>query len=286
MVGLALLAIALSPIRPAFGACPGKNGEVVFVKSHRLWVIQPDGSGLHRLAATPAAEEADPAWSPDGKRLAFDVGLDVYVANADGSNPVDITTRPLGSGGCDSDPTWSPDGAWIAVSAVVDNCTGAANEIDAMTPTGSDRHVIEQDYEGLLGGDTEPAWGPGGSRIAITRSDSLRMASGPYVHDLYLLNAKTGKVSLRLTRDGHSTSASFSPDGQQIVFVDKNTVTVRTAAGTLIRLAPGSRPAWSPDGKQIVYVAQGGLHVMSPNCSKNHLLLKCSCASPNWQPLH
>jgi Tol biopolymer transport system component len=270
----------------------GKNGKIVFVRGGDLWTIEANGSGLQRLTRTPKRGEANPRWSPDGAKLAYDDGSEVFVANADGSGAIDITTPSIkddptyfGGGGCDSGPTWSPDGQLLAVSAVVDGCTGAAGEIDAMTYSGTGRRVIEKEYEGVLGGDTQPDWGPGGKRIVITRSDSLRMASGPYVFDLYLLDAKTGKVVLRLTRDGHSTSADFSPNGQQLVFVDRQTVTVRTQSGKLIRLVSGRDPAWAPDAKKIVYAGVDGLRLIGPNGSGNRLLLKCACASPDWQRL-
>ena len=54
-----------------------------------------------------------PAYSPDGKRLAFvsnrDGQLEIYVAAADGSQPVNVSRHPLG----DTFPTWTPDGRGV-----------------------------------------------------------------------------------------------------------------------------------------------------------------------------
>ncbi|NIM52763.1 MAG: translocation protein TolB, partial [Gemmatimonadales bacterium] len=56
-----------------------------------------------------------PAWSPDGTRIAFDrdsedTNREIYVMDADGSNPVRLTSHPAD----ETFPAWSPDGRWIA----------------------------------------------------------------------------------------------------------------------------------------------------------------------------
>src|SRR5262249_32679787 len=115
----------------------GKNGKIVFVKGGDLWVLGPSGPP-RPLTGTSKREEADPGWSPDGRRLAYTVDGLVYVANADGTGATDITSPSIKGdpnyygGGCDSQPTWSPDGKEIAVSAITNGCTGAAGEIDAV----------------------------------------------------------------------------------------------------------------------------------------------------------
>lgn len=148
--------------------------------------------------------------------------------------------------------------------------------------------MIEDDYDGLLGGDTQPAWGPGGKRIVFTRSDSLRMASGPYVYDLFVLDAASGKIVRRLTKSGASTPAAWSPDGKQLAFVDRHrSIALTSAIGTgLKELARGFDPAWSPDGKLLVFADAQGIEIMRANGSGKRLLLKCSaCGEPDWQPL-
>ena len=79
-------------------------------------VINADGTGATTLAAHPAAE-FDPAWSPDGTKIAFSSGRsasgvpDLYVMKADGSNVTQITNTPSST---EYSPTWSPDGKKLA----------------------------------------------------------------------------------------------------------------------------------------------------------------------------
>ena len=64
---------------------------------------------LHRLTQSPGLD-VRPAWSPDGKQIAFtsnrDGNYDIYVMNSDGSNPRNATSHPSR----DDHAAWHPDG--------------------------------------------------------------------------------------------------------------------------------------------------------------------------------
>jgi TolB protein len=76
-----------------------------------IYVMNADGTGTLRLTSN-AARENYPAWSPDGRRIAFtsdrDGKAELYVMDADGSGATRLTTEG-GSAGA-----WSPDGTKIA----------------------------------------------------------------------------------------------------------------------------------------------------------------------------
>jgi TolB protein len=66
-------------------------------RSGDIYVMHAEGSALRRLTRT-RADELDPTWSPDGKRILFSSdrtgNKDVYVMRADGTRPVNLTKHP------------------------------------------------------------------------------------------------------------------------------------------------------------------------------------------------
>jgi Tol biopolymer transport system component len=132
-----------------------------------LFAIASEGGDPVQLTKGPL-DAYDPAWSPDGTRIAFDgdfigkgnPGWGVYVMDADGSNVRDLTPT-VGIG--ERDPAWSPDATWIAFQS--GESGGPGQRLELVRPDGSDRKVIYRcECEGILSG---PTWMPDGSTLAV-----------------------------------------------------------------------------------------------------------------------
>ncbi len=141
------------------------TGKIAYERDSQIWVMNDDGSNQAHFSAITRPVPTDPAWSPDGSKLAFASGGDIYVINANGTGETPVTT----GAGVDKDPAWSPDGQRLAFSR-----------------TGSSIFVINLNGMGemnLSGGvdDREPAWSQDNTKIAFVRK-------GTNVNGIYLMN--------------------------------------------------------------------------------------------------
>ncbi len=143
-----------------------------------IFVINPDGTGLEQLTNSPAARNIRPDWSPDGRQIAFvsrrDGNDEIYVMNADGSDPTRITTNTF----LDNAPAWSPDGRKIVFQSNRDGNT----EIYTMNADGTDQTRLTN-YHGR---DQDPDWSPDGQTIAFEQ-DIEPTADG--ILQVFVMNA-------------------------------------------------------------------------------------------------
>src|SRR5919198_3017148 len=116
---LALAAVGLATVAVAVGAGPVANGSIAFMKVQdgrsEIAVVHPDGTASGGLTALGL--NGEPAWSPDGRRLAYVcANFALCVMNADGSGQTALTDTGAWSGAYvfDEYPTWSPDGKRLA----------------------------------------------------------------------------------------------------------------------------------------------------------------------------
>jgi Tol biopolymer transport system component len=176
-----------------------------------LGVVNADGSQSDLIAT--ASSIGGYAWSPDGTRVAFDRDTAVFVVNADGSHPVNLT-------GSQTDVTfrvygWSPDGRWIAL--VRDASTFFSNqEIDLLDPaTGVLQNVTNDPgiYRAV-------SWSPDGTELAFAgKRNPLPISGGPEDWDIFSVNVDgTGLANLTTNTPDDYQEIAWSPDGSRFVF--------------------------------------------------------------------
>jgi TolB protein len=190
-----------------------------------------------------------PAFSPDGKRLAFSSNGDIWITNNDLTNPNQMTIE-----GTNFEPTWSPDGHMLAFSQI----TGGVAQIITMTEFGQDQTNISNNP---LVNDRQPSWSPDGTKIAFQRTPN---AINP-MSRIWTMNANgSGQMQVTLGMTGNDERPSYSPDSANITFStnrDGNFEIYKIAAigGLATRLtnnpASDRYPTWSADNSAIAFAS-------------------------------
>lgn len=283
-----------SPTGPTLAArgAEGIPFGIAFVSTRSgnpdVWTMESsgtDGAGdaaARDLTADNPGADVTPNWSNNG-RIAFGsvraphANSEIYVMEADGSDPVRITQSAVAN----VQPAWSPNAKEIAF---VRGALGSRQIWVIDVADGSERLLTH------AGDNYHPAWSPNGKSIVFSsdrngdfaNASAVEKSASLGLHDIYIMDAAAGDAELtRVTNNPTSLDGepSYSPNGKELVFrtrretaVDPDgvtrhwcTIAISNVDGSDVRyLTPkpasvlstqwcNAFPAWSRNGKEVYF---------------------------------
>jgi TolB protein len=267
--GAVALLFASALVSSARGSFPGHNGRIAFnYGPYGILSMSAFGKGLRQLSRSGAS----PAYSPDGRLLAYGCGpnigpsygcppgVGIRVRRADGHG----APRPLTRNREDSFPDWSPNGRRVVFTRYPAEGEGQL-------------WIYHRGRSRRLTPGEQPAWSVRGE-IAFERDFSL-----------YVI--RPDRSRLRMLARG--LEPQWSPDGRWLIYNgNPGLYTIRRDGSGRRRLARyGMQPNFSPDGKWVVFTA--GQHdriaVIRRDGSDRRVIFRAEgnfvSDEPDWQSL-
>jgi Tol biopolymer transport system component len=249
---------------------PGFN-RIAFARRNgtesQLYSMKDDGSDLKTFDLPGASRDDGPAWSPDGRTLAFSRAysgtvyeLRLVLHAADGSR------RDLTSGAQDKFPAWSTDGRQIVFDRFQ---TGVGSSIMVINADGSGPRTVTSTSSGLFG---RSSFSPDGTKILFWSSkDSFGPGARAGDMDVYVVSVDGSgltRLTNAVTTGGFNGDPAWSPDGTRIVFSSSRDDAQNHTTDLYLMNADGSQqrrvvhrsdsengPCWSGDGSRLFFSA-------------------------------
>ncbi len=239
----------------------GSSKWIAFISdrsgSPQVWIMNPMQPEDRRQLTNQPYGACQPAWAPDGQRIAFTTpckGPSIYYPGATIKvvNLADLSITDLGLKSSGSfDPAWSPDGKTLAFTTIVLQKTViqaldlATGQVSTLATRGTK--------------NSQPAWSPDSSHLLFITADNR-------YHDALWLMRRVGDSQEIFNDSAVFSEPAFSPDGSQVL-VTTNTGNNRPVLMLFERAAPNQPgvpllsaddynqhyASFSPDGKWVVF---------------------------------
>jgi TolB protein len=274
-----------------------------------IYLMRGDGTGLRRLTHNTEFIDEDPAWSPNGRTLAFTSNragtLDIWTMDTDGGNLHRVSRRSTGNPYndvlYDLEPAWSPDGTkFVFVGHRFYHGGFGTNAILVMNVDGSHvrRLALGRQPGYAPTWKYSPTWSPDGRRIAFSRfhgtlpdNPKTGVAKGDF--DIWTMSADGSHQ--HHVRDT-CCYAAWSPDGSRIAYMRGGDLWVMSPSGNAKRQvtkgpAYDVDPTWSPDGMKLAFASNRSgnfdIWVVNADGSGLHRLTTDPAdeGSPAWSPV-
>ena len=276
-IGAMVIVAAVSVVAAAGAAGTGPpvlGGKIAYMSMRDgqadIFSMNADGTlqfNITHDGSIGVRTDVEPAWSPDGKLVAFERqysqphrGATLMIVKADGTKLRTLVPPAMREGSRSSQPSWSPDGRAVVFT----------NNRDG----NFELYVVKSDGQGLRQltftknsvRNFEPQWSPNGRAILFSRSEP-GVSAVPQSH-LYLLKLESAAV-VQLTRSPAERgigdqSPAWSPNGTRIAFTSdrrgSNDIYVMRSDGSNMQRLTMERsndnhPTWANDGQTLAFVS-------------------------------
>jgi Tol biopolymer transport system component len=290
--------LILAQAGAAHATFAGRDGRIAFwdFMTGQIYAVNPDGTGLAQLTHVAQGQTAaDPAWSPDGRHVAFDSDMSgrvrLWIMDANGRHAHMVAGDRANA--ADRIPSYTPDGRRLVFS----RCVGEPCAIYSIRVDGTHRHALTRLRPAVF--DIRASVSPDGRRIAFTRFNAHGISG-----QVYVMRAD-GTGAHAVTPPALEGSApDWSPTGKLITFTSNccrpgSNIYVMHPAGTGIRRLTSTpfpnnsfQSVYAPQADRIAFASDrryanlccNDLFVMQSNGTRETLVHTglTGVLSPSW----